>query len=515
MSNTAQQAYDAIKKLEADNVFPLATPTKTVHVGNFNAATGTFQYSVHAITIIETDTGPNGKPVILKFPAGQIKLANVVNLHLQFSATNLKGPLTVSFEGTEVTAAQGVRTVTVDVGEAQSVIGQDGKITTFEGFLRSGDAETEFRLQIIRLPVVTGGAFTLPAVPIALVYAPPPGSQKKNYAEYSSMNSSSRKIATTVSGGTTTKTSDAYSTSDFIDKISGLASSIQGFLGAFGIVGEDPLKKAGASTILGLNLLSGILSSTTTSTSTALTTTTEHDLQITDTDTTTTGTPAGLGPGVGDRFVYLRNVKVGWVIGNGALSFSVLGDEGIRSFAAQQLISDAKAIATSGGTVTAGPVTKLDGPTLQMLLNLDPFVGNATPTLSEPRFVLNDPPIAAGSGTDPTGDVFNVSHDISVTDTTTQTSVTTTVTDYKPGWLDALFGDNQAREDQATFGYTSAVTNATDQKQSATVFFFAKPTDPPYAVGLYFDRLFGTFAFTPADGKELRVPGHAVATAVK
>src|SRR6185312_1771456 len=155
---------------------------------------------------------------------------------------------------------------TVDVGEAQSVVGQDGKITTFDGFLRSGDAETEFRLQIIRLPVVTGGAFTLPAVPIALVYAPPPGSQKKNYAEYSSMNSSSRKIATTVSGGTTTKTSDAYSTSDFIDKISGLASSIQGFLGAFGIVGEDPLKKAGASTILGLNLLSGILSSTTTST---------------------------------------------------------------------------------------------------------------------------------------------------------------------------------------------------------------------------------------------------------
>ena len=150
-----------------------------------------------------------------------------------------------------------------------------------------------------------------------------------------------------------------------------------------------------------------------------------------------------------------------------------------------------------------------------MLLSLDPFVGNATPALGEPRFVLNDPPIAAGSGTDPTGDVFSVSHDISTTDTTTQTSVTTTVTDYKPGWLTALFGDNQATENQATFGYTLAVTNTTDQKQSATVFFFARPNDPPYAVGLYFDRLFGTFAFTPADGKELRAPGHEAVAAVK
>ncbi|HXF25748.1 MAG TPA: hypothetical protein VN610_00660, partial [Bryobacteraceae bacterium] len=98
---------------------------------------------------------------------------------------------------------------------------------------------------------------------------------------------------------------------------------------------------------------------------------------------------------------------------------------------------------------------------------------------------------------------------------TTQTSVTTTVTDYKPGWLDALFGDNQAREDQATFGYSSAVTNTTDQKQSATVFFFARPSDPPYAVGLYFDRLFATFAFTPAEGQELRVPEHASIAAVE
>ena len=37
MATTAQQAYDAIKKLEANNTFPLPAPNKTVHVGNFDA----------------------------------------------------------------------------------------------------------------------------------------------------------------------------------------------------------------------------------------------------------------------------------------------------------------------------------------------------------------------------------------------------------------------------------------------------------------------------------------------
>jgi hypothetical protein len=257
--------------------------------------------------------------------------------------------------------------------------------------------------------------------------------------------------------------------------------------------------------------LSGILSSTTVSTTTALTTTDEHDLAVTDTDTTTTGTPAGLGPGIGDRFVYLRNVKVAWLIANGALSITVLGEDGIRSFTAQQLSSDAKAIAGSPGTVTVGPVTNLDAATLKMLLSLDPFVGNPSPALQGPRFVQNDPPTAAGSGTDPNGDVLSVSHEVSTTDTHTTTSLTTTVTDYKPGWLGALFGieDNQATEDQATLGYSTAASSNTDQKQTATVHFFANPGDAPYAVGLYFDRLFGTFAFTPATATIVKKSGPA------
>jgi hypothetical protein len=48
-----------------------------------------------------------------------------------------------------------------------------------------------------------------------------------------------------------------------------------------------------------------------------------------------------------------------------------------------------------------------------------------------------------------------------------------------------------------TLTSTLAVQNTAEQKQTATVTFFAGPSDPPYLVGLFFDRLFGTFAFTP------------------
>ena len=74
--------------------------------------------------------------------------------------------------------------------------------------------------------------------------------------------------------------------------------------------------------------------------------------------------------------------------------------------------------------------------------------------------------------------------------------------------LIGLLGGNQATENQMTFTYTSANQVGTEQKQTATVTFFAGPNDPPYLVGLFFDRLFGTFAFTPFQTNIINRPGH-------
>ena len=160
MATTAQQAYDAIKKLEANNTFPLPAPNKTVHVGNFDAATGKFKYAIKTVTITETEKSATGKPVILKSTAGEIKLANVVNLRLQFSVTNPKGTFTVAVAGIEVSAAAGGRSVTVDVGLSQSVRTPDGKISTVDGFIRSGTVEALLHDDIARVFVQTGLGFT-------------------------------------------------------------------------------------------------------------------------------------------------------------------------------------------------------------------------------------------------------------------------------------------------------------------------------------------------------------------
>jgi len=495
MGNTAQQAYDAIKNLEGQGKLPLPEPAVTKLVGTFHAATGKFSFSVP--TVVETTTETvevGGKPVIVKqtHTVGKVNVAFAVDLSLKFIVQNPTGPIWVRVGGTSVSAAPGQNSVTADVGNMVSVPGPGGALSIIEGSIASGSATADFELHIIRPLLITAGAFTIPALPIALIYAPPPGARNKNFAEYSNMTSISNKISGTVTSGTSTKTADAYTVTDFAGKMVGLISS----LATLESDNKD-LGDASKSIGFGLGLMSAVLPDTTDSTTNAVSTTTEHDLQTTDTDTTTYGTPPGLGPGLGDRFVYLRNVKIAYLIANGNLSYTVLGVDGIRAFPAQDLISDAKAIASSSGKVTAGPQTGLDAASLQKLLALDPFVGNPSPTLLPPRFVQNDPASVGGSGTDAqNGDVLSVSHEVTTTDTSTQTTTTTTISNYKPGWLVALFGNSESTENQMTFSSTLAVQKVTDQKQTATVTFFAGPNDPPYLVGLYFDRLFGTFAFT-------------------
>jgi len=513
MANTAQQAYDAIKQLEAQGKLPLPEPSVKKLVGTFHADNGQFHFAVPTgtDTVIET-VEVNGKPktITQKRTVGKVNVGAALDLSLEFVVMNPKGTLSVNIGGVSASAPPGQNQITVDVGNMMSILQSGGKLSVIDGTIWSGSASTDIHLLVIRPATVGAGAFTFPAVPIGLVYAPPPGAQNKNFAQYSSMNSFSRKLSGSVSSASTTKTADAYSITDFAGKVGSLIGSIGGASKE-----NADLQSANASLLVGLNLLPALFPDETQSTTNSLTTTTEHDLQTTDTDTATAGTPAGLGPGLGDRFIYLRNVKVAWLIANGALSYSVLGTDGIRSYPAQNLISDAAAIAASSGSVTVGPVTNLDAATLKALLNLDPFISNPSPTLLPPRFVPNDPPSAGGNGTDPSGDAFTVTHDVSVTDTTTQTNVSTTISDYKPGWLIGLLGDNQSTENQMTFTYTSANQVNTEQKQTATVTFFAGPNDPPYLVGLFFDRLFGTFAFTPFHTNIITKPGHGPVQSAK
>ena len=96
------------------------------------------------------------------------------------------------------------------------------------------------------------------------------------------------------------------------------------------------------------------------------------------------------------------------------------------------------------------------------------------------------------------GTTRQVTHQLTTSDMNTQQSVTTNITDYKPAWLDALFGSDQSTEDQLTFTYGTSKQVTQTETQTVTVHVYGQ-----FGFGLWFDTLFGTLAFTELEPSQL------------
>ncbi len=556
---TLTSAYAAIKQLEAQNLIPFPQTSKTVHVGTLDGTTNKFTYDVQTGTesyVTYPPPGGGGNPPVVPSGGGNpvqpktsrpiphhVKVGYVLvyatDLQLSFSVVNARSSFTVKINGQTATATSG-NVVTIDLKAYTTPPQSQLQVPGTEVILQAGPYPNSIQLRILRPPVCTAGSFTIPAIPTAIIYAPPPGPEKKNFAIYTNVTTVSNKISTTVSNGSSTKTAKAYSVTDFIDKISGFAGDVAnfassiasfaggapaaggasggavggllGFLGAvggaIGVSGTPPsqgsaqndLKAIGSGIKLFQDIVDGLSSTMTTNSTSLANATTENDLQTTDTLTLTEGTQAGLGPGVGDRIGFLLNVKVGWAILDNELSYTILGYDGTRTFAVQTLGSDLALL--NSGTSPSQTQTQLDAATIQNLLSLDPLVQNASASaLTGSRFVQNNPPSIGGSGNDSSGDLVTTSHMVLTTDITTQQNVTTTLTDTKPGWLGALLGfdSNTSTETVTTMTYTSGITQTVGQTVTSGVTFFASTTETANTVSLYFDTIFGTFVFLPFD----------------
>ncbi len=523
----AQGAYDAIKAIEGLDQIPYPEPSITVPVGTFDGATGKFTFSIETQTEYFTlsGTGPTHGP---HQPDGSIAitvgyvLVYAMDLQLTFSVVNAGPSFTVSLVGQTVSINTG-GTLTVDLGGYLTPYQLPTDVPGTAVQLSTGSKTLDIQIRIQRPPCGVAGCFTIPALPTAIVYAPPPGPDMKNVAAYSTSTTISNTISTSVSNGTSTKTATAYSTTDFIDKISGFTGDIANFIAGLLAPGIktpavtsaaapaspasgsstqtdntiNDIKSVASGIKLVQDILDGFVASNTQNTTDLTTNTTSNTLVTTDTTTFLQGTQPGLGPGVGDRIGFLLNVTVAWAIIDGELNFTVLGYDGIRSYAVATLNSDLTTLLAG----TSEPIeTGLDIPTLQNLLKLDPLVQNASAdVLFPPRFVANIPASIGGSGNDATGDVFTVIHSVVSTDTTATSEVTTMVKDSKPGWLTALLGidDNTSTETVTTMTYTSGVANSVGQTITSTLTLFASASEKPNMISLYFDTLFGTFVFLP------------------
>jgi hypothetical protein len=403
-------------------------------------------------------------------------------------------------EATSTPSASHQATISIALG----AISEGVPAVTFLA-LESGTHARRPQIGIARMPGVTAGAFTIPVVPTALVYAPPPGSLGKDNAQYENSVTMSRKVETTVGQGSSSKQATAYTTDDFITKLAGLAKDADGLANmvASAVSGDtdsddDDDDSGGGSPVGTLisavtDVLTALIPDTTSSQTSQLTVTTDNTMETTfgSSATYSAGPP---GPGEGDKFVYIRNVRLSWLISDGELSFTVLGNDGEREFLASDLLSDQSAVR---GGAAVGPTTDLDPASIEFLLALDPFVGNPAPTLSPPRFIQNEP-ASDGGDAGVSGTTRQETHQLTTSDINTQQSVTTTITDDKPGWLDALFGSNQSTEDQFTLTYSTSQQVTQTQTQTVTVNVYGQ-----YGFGLWFDTLFGTLAFTELEPSQL------------
>ncbi|HXK02177.1 MAG TPA: hypothetical protein VMS37_07225 [Verrucomicrobiae bacterium] len=554
MSLTVEQAYAQIKQLENTGQLSLPQPKDTVDVGTIDVSTGAFTWNVPTFT--QTTVIPPRPPqrtnTIINVTVGLVA-TKAVDLILRFDVkgvqvqkTGAATPATaagVGLPGNTVfglpsgitisgfpTLVNNAREILLDAGLAvSSAYGPESNtepaVTTFPLTITIAHHPVVYvQLTIVRPPVLGIGAFTIPALPVTVIYAPPQGKQQKNSVTYTDMTSFTRSVTTTISQGNTVANADAFSPADYLSKIAGAIATIGGIaatggggaaagglLGALAsaLVGNQAGEEDTASIGDVLNLVSGevnlvstifsAVDHTTNSNSDAVTNQDDHTVKLLLTDTSVFSSAAGLGPGVGDRIVYFKNVRVVWMALNGEVGIHVLGFERVSADSVQSLQSDL-ATATSGtGTNNSG----LDAATLENLLNMDPFcvkrrlnVVSGPPLVGPPRFVPANPKERSGVGTGSAGDQFTVGFDKTLEDKTTQTSTKTTVTDEKPGFLTALLGGTD-QETTTTVTLTNTLASDVQNEEVITnsVALFSQDATDPYDVLIFYDTTFGTYLY--------------------
>ena len=452
---TSNEIFNSIRGEEAN--FPFPVSRKTFTIGTFDARTGRFTYTVRTHRERFND---GDKPKILT--GGIVDAVNVIDVTLRFRIRNAQGTVTASVAGVPPVRSDS-GTVDVPIGGASSV-----RFTLSAG---ARIFESELPLEINRL-LANAGVFTMPAFPVAIIYAPPVDRAKKNSAKWTVTNSTGNTSTVSVSNAQTT----SRSVLPKFDNVNVVVSMMKTYSQAFGLVPNNALAK-GIS--VALDKVAGILGSASASESkgTSVTSQGSVTLSVANQQTISTDAAAG-GPGSGDLIFYLKNVKLAYFTdGVGPIRVTIFGHDGIA--------------ATSVAFLRSGGQTDLDAATVEQFLGLDPFVaGGPSAALPEKRFAYMDTIDING------GQITLAETHSLTTQESNETVVTRTrIENNKPG-LFRLFGIGVTEEEsvQTTITHKSAVQSQEGRSIANTVQLFAQP-DERYCVEMYCDVVFGTFAY--------------------
>jgi hypothetical protein len=479
------QIYREIKDVES--LSPIPAPSTAVNVGMFDAASGRFTFS--SAVRRETKTEVVGPGKVIRTTTFSVRV-NVVNLTLRFTVTNSQGNFTVKANGSAAAAAPGQSTVGVDVARASDV----------DFTVSSGASTFSEQLTIVRPPLIGAGAFRLPTLPVLVLYDPPPDQGKQNTATYSQVRSLG--VSTTLSFSSRQELeADFLSPAQLAKRWSDSLSVV--LAGAEGFYAGQANAQAGIDSYTDpVTELIRALPSGSSGTKEITEDTSDQTLDTQITATTTIETQGQLGPGRGDLVAYMSNVRLSWGALNGEVFLSLLGWDRLVLASANSIRDEIRMLnnTIAGGGTPKAATSNLGTlvTSLQALLSLDPFTANAS-LRGDPRFAgpADDPNLLTIELRGPARFSEEVSHSVTEQDKTERVDTRVETEDESAGFLSILLpflGDptkNSSLETRIINTSSKEVSVGRDLR--VTVDLHAAVGES-YAVSLYFDRVFGTFA---------------------
>jgi hypothetical protein len=479
---TPAQLFQQIKVYE--DQIPIPAPFVTVDVGTFDGATGKFAGMTTEVTTsaepVEHEPGQQPRSPAPRFEGAELvtsvinaqwhetttrepaPIVSVAPVMLQFNVANYTGPWSVTVNGSTSTAVAGQTSLSVNAWDYVNV----------QWTLGAGMGSHSDRLLIQRTgSLPAAGAFMIPVVPVAIIYAPPVDSQKKSTATYGQGNTVGTSITYDFNTDSNQTVEDAWTDG------SAFRAQLGAVGAALGIAGGD----AGAGASKDVSSILALLPSDTQTEEQGITTDSSSTLTVTYTSTSVLGTTAlGGGPGVGDTIVFFKDVVVAWGYCGGSMQLCPVAWTEVASTAAQ-IQSDPAGLG----------ITATDQ---QLLLSFDPFVaGGVSAALPQDRFVV--PPGVQASIEYGGGVTWNQTYTVTRDDkeSTSQKTYTSDTDTWSPGEVLQMFGFGSTKSQK-----TTTVTTATGSDVSQTVTLAANLTSGPtdnFTLAIWYDTLFGTWAF--------------------
>lgn len=325
----------------------------------------------------------------------------------------------------------------------------------------------------------TAGAFTIPILPVSVVYAPyqsPRQSAAMNTTTYGTQHTFGSSLS--VSG----RDSSARTTFQTIANAGATIGAIAGAysaLGGGGIVGQA---------LSGLRALAEGLGRVDGSVAEHVVNEGGHTVRLVSSSGETVQPSSGLGPGDGDILRFFRSVRLMWAFRNGEVVLTILDNQGLMSWTAHRVkavIAELKADRNADPLLLRG---------YENLLSMDPLAF-VRPTLVRqplraPRFQPADPHVHGLNGVR-LGQFRSTARESSSFRGQTQSRVA--IENHHPGWLSFLgLGETE------NVSTTLSTTHTSLKAQEATSVTYADFTlhaavDEAYEVSVYFDTVFNTF----------------------